>query len=270
MSDAFPDWSTQSGFDIRLCWGPVGLRALARQVATVVIVDVLRFTTALDVAVSVGAQVYPAAWPHDATAGPREGAEVADGTGRRGLSLSPATLSSLRAGERIVLPSANGSHCCALAVTEGVTVVGGSLRNAEAVARWHLARAAGSLVAGPLAVVPCGERWPDGSLRPAVEDLIGAGAIVAALEAAAAGLTFSPEAMTAGAAYRSVVQDLYAAVAASASGRELSGSGRLDDIAWATDLDSSDSVPVLGADGAFTDGSDRSTAAGGMLEPNGR
>jgi 2-phosphosulfolactate phosphatase len=247
-----PDWSTQSGFDIRLCWGPVGVMALRNEVSALVIVDVLRFTTALDVATAAGALVFPARWPYEPPevggADWAAGTEVADGAGPQGLSLSPATLTALGPGDRIVLPSANGSHCCHLAGSDAVTVVGGCLRNAEAVAQWLLAAHA-----GPIGVVPCGERWPDGSLRPAVEDLIGAGAIVAALVAQdGAGLTCSPEAAAAGAAFGSTVPDLSAGLAASASGRELAGKGLGDDIVWAADLNGSLCVPVRGAGGAFS------------------
>ena len=46
-----------------------------------------------------------------------------------------------------------------------------------AVARWLQARG------GTVAVVAAGERWPDGSLRPAAEDLWGAGAVLAGEDA---------------------------------------------------------------------------------------
>ena len=49
-------------------------------------------------------------------------------------------------------------------------VVAASLRNAEAVGAWI-----GEQDYNSVAVVAAGERWPDGSLRPALEDLLGAG-----------------------------------------------------------------------------------------------
>jgi 2-phosphosulfolactate phosphatase len=245
MTGGLPEWSAQSGFDVRLCWGPVGVQALGPEVATIVVVDILRFTTALEVATRSGAGVVPVRWPHDPTHEP-DAAEVADGAGRRGLSLSPATLRAVGAGERIVLPSANGSHCCALAAARGPAVVGGCLRNAAAVARWHLSHRT-----GPVGLVPCGERWPDGSLRPAVEDLIGAGALVAALLDGDADRSHSPEAGAAMAAFESVQGDLSDALAASASGRELHAKGNGDDVGWAAALNVSSCVPLLGADGAY-------------------
>jgi 2-phosphosulfolactate phosphatase len=252
VSDDQSVWSSQSGFDVRLCWGPAGLRALGAEVDAVALVDILRFTTALDVAVGTGAQVFPQPWPVDFSGPDRYPAvtEVADASGPRGLSLSPASLTALGAGERIVLPSANGSHCSALAAGLRAIVVGSSLRNAGAVARWLLRKTEGS-PAHPIAVVPCGERWPDGSLRPAIEDLIGAGALVSALRSGDEGRSLSPEASAAVAAFESAQSDLPGTLAASTSGRELQAKGNGDDIGWAATLNASTCVPVLGADGAY-------------------
>lgn len=245
-------WSRQSGFAVRFGWGPGSVAALADAVSTVVLVDVLRFTTALDVATAAGAAVHPAPWPFEPGPAARD-AEVADGSGPRRLSLSPATLSELGPGDRIVLPSANGSHCSAVASSRDVAVVGACLRNAVAVAAWLRGQAA------PVAVIACGERWPDGGLRPAVEDLVGAGAVVAALSGEGDGERqrvgerqwCSPEAAVAEAAFRAVADALEPTVANSESGRELVAKGLADDVAWAGAWEVSVCVPLLCRDGAY-------------------
>lgn len=90
---------------------------------------------------------------------------------------------------RLVLPSPNGS---AIASATAGTVVAACLRNATAVARWLGFRLADSGTA--VTVIAAGERWPDGSLRPALEDLLGAGALLSAL-CAGTGISASPEAI---------------------------------------------------------------------------
>ena len=47
-------------------WGPNGLRDLSARCDIVIVVDVLRFTTAVDAAAGRGAHVYPYKW-HDGT-----------------------------------------------------------------------------------------------------------------------------------------------------------------------------------------------------------
>jgi 2-phosphosulfolactate phosphatase len=53
----------QPGFDPRLAWASEGGALLARVCPVLVVVDILRFTTAVDVAVAQGARVVPAGWP---------------------------------------------------------------------------------------------------------------------------------------------------------------------------------------------------------------
>jgi len=100
-----------------------------------------------------------------------------------------------------------------------------------------VARAANQLGA-TFNVCPAGERWPDGTLRPALEDWLAAGAILRRLRG-----TRSAEATAAVAMFEqceAVIGDL---VAQSASGRELIERGFRSDVALATDVDASDEVP---------------------------
>lgn len=143
-----------------------------------------------------------------------------------------------------MLPSPNGSTICAALAGRGATVVAGCLRNAEAVAAYlaeELARGA------TVAVVPAGERWPDGSLRPAVEDLWGAGAVLAGLDPA----LMSPEAELARIAYEGFRDRPLQHLLSCVSGRELVDKGFEPDVVIAGRLNTSDLVPTL-EDGAFT------------------
>lgn len=230
-------------------WGPVEARALAPTAACVVVVDVLSFTTAVGVAVEAGTAVHPYRW-RDATAAAyasRVGATLAVGrreaTPEHPWTLSPAALRAAPAPARLVLPSPNGSTIAAEAGT--ATVVAASLRNHTAVARWLTDRGYGT-ADRPLAVIASGERWPDGSLRPALEDLLGAGAVLSALVGRG---PLSPEAAAAATLW-SATEDPVAALHGCDSGRELYEYGYPQDVAVAAETDSSTTVPVL-VDGAF-------------------
>ncbi|MEU7516249.1 2-phosphosulfolactate phosphatase [Streptomyces sp. NPDC042898] len=234
-------------------WGPVEARALAPAAACVVVVDVLSFTTAVGVAVEGGAAVHPYRW-RDATAVAyaRERDAVlavgrSEATEAHPWTLSPAALRAAPMPRRLVLPSPNGSTIAAEAAERGATVIAASLRNATAVARLLTDRGYGS-ADRPLAVIASGERWPDGSLRPALEDLLGAGAVLAALARTGRG-TPTPEA-TAAATLWAATEDPVAALHGCDSGRELYEYGFPQDVAVAAEIDSSTAVPVL-VDGAF-------------------
>ena len=126
-------------------------------------------------------------------------------------------------------------------------MVAASVRNANAVTRW-LAAHGFEAVDQPVGVIAAGERRPDGSLRPALEDLLGAGGVVAAL-LKCGGEAPSPEAAMAVAAVAGT-SDPGAAVASGSSGRELGAAGFAEGVAVATELDVSHVVPVL-THGAF-------------------
>ena len=216
----------QDGFDVRFGWGPTEAALLGAAVDALVVVDVLRFTTAVEAAVGRGVDVEPRDWRRGQ---PREGP----------YSLSPRSVAEAPPGIRVVLPSPNGSRISAAAAGGGATVHAACLRNASAVA---------AEVEGSVAVIAAGERWPDGGLRPCIEDLLGAGAVLAGIDPAR---SRSPEARAAAATFASMAGDLPAVLHESASGRELAEKGLEADVEWAAQLDVSRTVPVL-RDGAFT------------------
>jgi 2-phosphosulfolactate phosphatase len=247
---------SQSAYRVRFDWGLTGARALvadARPGDVAVVVDVLSFTTTLTVAVERGIVVHPFPWAADEAPAYAEQRGAVLARGRRvgsaegSVSLSPASFEGVTGIERVVLPSPNGSTIAFALAESGVTVVGACLRNASAVGR----RLAG--VAGVVSVIAAGERWGDGSLRPAVEDLWGAGAVLAARGTDGA----SPEARSAAAAYDAVHGELERALLDSASGRELVTGGFARDVEIAAAADVSSVVPVLDGE-AFVDGAGQS------------
>lgn len=223
-------------------WGPRAINVFAAWADVVVVVDVLSFSTAVDVAVSRGAAVLPCA---DDEVPEKLGACVAVPRGEtssdRPYSLSPESLSALPAGATIVLPSPNGAALSAELDGAGQVVVAGCLRNATAVGAY--VADAGSRIG----VLAAGERWPvDGSLRPAFEDLVGAGAVIAAIGASRR----SPEAAAAAAVYADAADSLDGRLSDCTSGRELRERGFGIDVAWAAEVDISQSVPLL-VDGEY-------------------
>ncbi|MFC6706946.1 2-phosphosulfolactate phosphatase [Flexivirga alba] len=251
MADIFG----QGDYAIRFDWGPNGAHQLRADVS--VVVDVLSFSTAVTIAVERGMDVYPFPWndlraaefaaAHDATLAvgrlesTKPGSVVAP-------SLSPAGLLTCRFEPRIVLPSPNGSSIAASLLESGSRVAVGCLRNARAVANWlrvHLDEGRS------VAVIAAGERWvSDGSLRPALEDQLGAGAILSTLRSLGCGESMSPESVCAATLFDAIENELTDTLQGCVGGRELIGNGFQADVAVAAELNSSAVVPML-ADGAF-------------------
>ncbi|MCA4134723.1 2-phosphosulfolactate phosphatase [Arthrobacter sp. M4] len=247
----------QLPYSVRFEWGLNGANVVAPGADLAVVVDVLSFTTCVSVALDRGAEVFPYPWKdataedfaahHDAQlAGPRNGG---------GLSLSPASLRAAETLERVVLPSPNGSTIAHALASEVPLVAAVSLRNAGATAAWVAATLPAEAV---VAIVAAGERWPDESIRPCVEDQIGAGAFIAGLVAAGKGgyeaeqgvHGYSPEALAAKAVFDAAEPRLLEMLRDCSSGRELVGEGYADDVGIAAELDGSSAVALL-RDGVF-------------------
>ena len=176
------DAHRQTDFALRLDWGPTGAGAISSACDVAVVVDVLSFTTTVTVAADRGIGVLPYRWGDDGGAqavAAAHGATLAVGRSRARhgeVSLSPLE----RAGGA-------GSAPARAAVAQRLhdqRPAGGSGARGRRRQPAEPLRGSG-LAAGPVrdgdlrvALICAGERWPDGTLRPAVEDLWGAGALV--------------------------------------------------------------------------------------------
>jgi 2-phosphosulfolactate phosphatase len=233
---------------VRLAWGRRGARDAAARGDILVVVDTLRFSTAAATAVQRGALIYPCGTDealYNALAR-RIGGEVAlhhpASPAHTRFSLSPRSFLAVEAGVRVVLPSPNGSTCSQYGSRAPALFVGAPV-NAQAVAG-----AVSSLLAGAshlnLTVLACGERWrtPDeeGVLRFAIEDFLGAGAILAALP-----FSRTMEAQVCVAAFAAVRDQLDAALWECESGQELRAKGMGEDVRFAAQLDLFDTAPIL-------------------------
>jgi 2-phosphosulfolactate phosphatase len=213
-------------------WGRAGA---AQDADVAVIVDVISFSTSVAVATERGARIFPF-W--DDTAQAEALAQIvgavpaATGRAKDAFSLSPASLMRMAPGDGLVLPSPNGARCSLAAKAKDVLCA--CLRNAKAVAD------AAASVGGDVLVVAAGETWPDGSLRVAFEDLIGAGAVISYLGGAP-----TPEARAAAAAFEAAKPDLRALLMACLSGAALSERGYGEDVELAAQLNVSAVIPML-------------------------
>lgn len=153
-------------------WGKSGMNLGISEVDVTIIVDVLSFSTCVDIVISQGSEVYPYLYK-DSTAldySKKLKAYLAGARNAGEYTLSPKSLINIKKGSKLVLPSPNGSVLTMSATSKFVLT--GCLRNCVAVA--HAAQRLGHYIA----IIPAGELWPDGSFRVAYEDLIGAGSII--------------------------------------------------------------------------------------------
>jgi 2-phosphosulfolactate phosphatase len=240
---------------VRLAWGRRGAQSAAERGDILVVIDTLRFSTAAATAVHYGALIYPCA-PDEALVtalAERVGGEVAWHSARPRqpssapprFTLSPRSYRLVEPGTRVVLPSPNGSTCCQYGARAAALFVG-ALVNAQAVAEAvsQLLSTATQLTA---TLLPCGERWraPDeeGVLRFALEDYLGAGAVLSALPFAQ-----TIEAQACCATFQAMQDRLEAVLWECESGQELRAKGLGEDVRDAAQLNLYDTAPLLRAE----------------------
>lgn len=225
----------QAEYDLRCEWWIEGVLALAPASDAIVIVDIFSFSTSVDIAVANGASVLPYRWHDDtaeAFARSKQALLALAPRSNEVYSLSPSSLESIPRDTALVLPSPNGSTI-SLSTGQARTFAA-CLRNAPAVG-CRLRQSASRI-----GIVPAGEHWSNGTLRPSLEDLIGAGAVLAELSG-----TRSPEAELAVAAFERFRHDLNSALRSCGSGRELIARGFEHDIELAAEYGKSTAVPFL-------------------------
>lgn len=255
-----PAWFSQDRHRCRLEWGHRGAKAAADRGDILVVVDVLSFSTTVATAAHHGVVIYPSLTRDKFHLAERVGAEVAfrrhevPKLGR--FSLSPRTFVGADRGTKVVLESLNGATCCILGKPCPHIVIG-CLNNARAIA--ENVNGLLEFTERGVTILACGERWQtrfdDEQLRMAVEDYLGAGAIISHIR-----VDKSSEAKVAAAAFEGVSGRLEETLLFSGSGIELCGKNFADDVRHAAKLDLYKCVPVVQADGSIVPMESRSKA----------
>lgn len=216
-------------------WGLNGIKKFKESTDVFIIVDVLSFSTSVDIATEKGAVIFPYKFRDETCMlySLQVNARLASvERTTKEFSLSPVSLLEIMPETRLVLPSPNGSEL-ALS-TSGVPTLCGSLRNCKGVA--HHAMELGQNIT----VIPAGEKWPDGSIRFAIEDLLGAGAVISFLNG-----ELSAESKAALEMFKKFEHSLQETISTSVSGIELIERGFEEDVALASELNVSSSIPLL-------------------------
>jgi 2-phosphosulfolactate phosphatase len=236
------DHFNQASHRVRFDWGWRGCREAAARGDVVVIVDVLRFSTMVATAASRRIAIVPASDADDIDTLGREHRAI-----RIDNPLTPLRYLQIESGTRVVVRSPNGATCARLARGAPEVVVG-AIVNASAVAAYLREALTRGRQQGAT-VIACGERWADasedGALRFAIEDYLGAGAILHGIDA-----DLSPEARLCASAFEASKHQLLPLLLDCGSGRELLARGDRSSVELAAALDRYDVVPIL-RDGAL-------------------
>ena len=216
-------------------WGIDGINKYSSISDITIIVDILSFSTCVDIALSQKAIVYPYVYKDDSAieyAAANDAVLASFNRSKDKFSLSPLSLKKISEGTRIVLPSPNGSELSLCSLSK-VTLCA-CFRNYRVVAEYA------NSISENIVVIPAGEKWPNGTIRFAIEDYLGAGALLSELKGER-----SAEANAAKKLFESLKPDLKHIISGSLSGRELIEKGFPEDVDLALELNAGRSVPVL-------------------------
>jgi 2-phosphosulfolactate phosphatase len=215
-----------------------------------VIIDILSFSSAVATAVQFGGFIIPCRDQAEAHSTVIHQPDVIEAVRRGGkgstegstvYSLSPPSYIGFRGGATVALPSPNGAACCRQAGDDTIVYTGCFLNCAAVASRISELLHSSS---ANVTVVASGERWgnqhEDGHLRFAVEDYLGAGAILNSLP-----FSKSPEAEVCANAFGYSQRSLSEMLHNCGSGIELRKKGYAQDVEHCSMLNVYDSVPVL-------------------------
>jgi len=233
-------------------WGRQGAIDASKESDIIVIVDTLSFSTTVANALNMGVKIYPCALGDDPSElSNKYDAEIAVGRlevpANGSFSLSPLTYKNVEENTKVVLPALNGGTCCKFAQSKSNIVLIGTLVNARAIASYIMLLLDRMDKLPLISVIACGERYKetnaDGELRFAIEDYLGAGAIINELE-----LEKTTEAILCEMAFKYSKDILRDMIWNCESGVELRDIGFGDDVKLASQLNSIDVVPALKGD----------------------
>ena len=222
---------------INLEWGVKGLKKFKPVSDVIIIIDVLSFSTCVDIVLNKSAFIYPYKYMDDTTIlySMQVGAELASTQrSKNNYSLSPGSLLNIKSGSKLVLPSPNGSELSFLSGSAGIITLTACLRNCRAVAEYAME------LGKNITLIPAGEKWEDGSIRFAIEDILGAGAVISFLDG-----NFSAEALFAKDLYNTLKSDVCGILSECVSGKELIEKEFETDVRLACETNVSDSIPVF-------------------------
>ncbi|MBE0432298.1 2-phosphosulfolactate phosphatase [candidate division WOR-3 bacterium] len=237
---------------LRMDWGVDGVRYALKNNEIVVIVDALRFSTAVTTAVANGFTIHPVSDRRNGEAlAASLGAEMSGRPGQARYTISPQSFLGAKPGDnrQVVVFSPNGAACAKLVGDDDIVFIGCFL-NARSVGRIvsitarKKARNVTVVAAGEQRAIDTGERivYDKGAAYPvfAIEDYLASGAIISGID-----IEKSAEASLCQLTYESARDQVKELLFGSFSGRYLVENNLSDDILHAVRHDLYDVVPVI-------------------------